>query len=439
MDASVPHTNTLYRSKLLYFSDDPAQHGDAACHYWSDGALWVEGDRIRACGDADAVCAQVPAHTEIKLLPHHLIVPGFIDTHSHYPQTEVIASHGKQLLDWLNNYTFPAEEKFADEHYARRMADVYLEELLRNGTTSAMIFATVHEAATTAIFEAAEHRNMRVIAGKVVMDQHAPAALCDTPQQAYDESQRLIETWHQRGRLHYAITPRFAVTSSTAQLEAMGALKDRFPDTFVQSHIAENPAEVEWVKTLHLHAQDYTDVFDQQGLLGAHTTLAHGIYLNARERARLAETRTRIAFCPTSNLFLGSGLLNLDQLHQAGVPTSIATDVGGGTSFSMLRTLHEAYKVLQLQGQALCPLQAFYMATLGNARSLCLDQYIGSLDTGKEADFLVLDLHGTDLLKLKQARCQSLQESLFALMMLGDDRTVAATFVAGKQLYGAPL
>ncbi len=436
MDAFAPSSDiAIYQGDLLYFTNDPETHGAAACHFIRDGALWVEHARIKACGPASEVLAQAPAHLKREQFAHHLILPGFIDTHNHYPQTEVIASHGKQLLDWLNNYTFPAEQKFADPAYARQMAEVYLDELLRHGTTTAMTFATVHPHSAEALFTAAETRNMRLIAGKVAMDQHAPEALCDTPERAYQESLRLAETWHQRGRLHYALTPRFAVTSSAAQLEAIGALNQAFPGLYVQSHIAENPAEVAWVKQLHPYARDYLDVFDHYGLLGPRTTLAHGIYLSARERQRLAETGTRIAFCPTSNLFLGSGLLDLAQLHADGVITSMATDVGGGTSFSMLRTLHEAYKVLQLQGQSLCPLRAFYMATLGNARSLGLEQYIGSLEAGKEADFVVLDLHSTPLLKRKQQACTTLEESLFALMMLGDERSIAATVIAGQQHY----
>ncbi len=428
-------SHQIYRGAVLSFKDDPATAGDDAIVFFEDGALLLEDGLIAACGEANEVLDQAPQNTPVRYYQEHLIIPGLIDTHIHFPQVEVIASFGEQLLDWLNQYTFPTEQKFADVEYASKIANFFLDELLRNGTTTALVFGSVHASAAEAFFKASHRRNTRMICGKVMMDREAPAALCDTAESAYADSRQLIEDWHGKGRQLYAITPRFAITSTPEQLAAAGKLKTEFPDVYVQTHISENRSEVDFVGALFSDAKDYLDVYDQYGLLDKKTVLAHGIHLTERERKRLQETGSSVAFCPTSNLFLGSGLLDLKQLEADGVCVSVATDVGGGTSFSMLRTLHEAYKVLQLQGQSLCPMRSLYMATLGNARSLHLADKIGSLEAGKEADFTILDFNCTPLMALKQQHCKTLREKLFAMIMLADDRAVAATVVAGQCLH----
>ncbi|HEU0202245.1 MAG TPA: guanine deaminase, partial [Burkholderiaceae bacterium] len=338
---------------------------------------------------------------------------------------------GEQLLQWLARYTFPTEARFSEPRYAREVAEFFLDELLRNGTTTALTFATVHRESADAIFEAAALRRMGIIAGKVLMDRNCPENLRDTAESGYEDSARLIERWHRRGRLRYAVTPRFAPTSSERQLELAGRLLDEYPQLHLQSHVAENPAEVRWVAELFPWSRSYLDVYDRFGLLRERAVYAHCIHLDASDRARMAATGAAASFCATSNLFLGSGLFNPARAHEAGVRVGIGTDVGAGTSFSMLRTLDESYKVAQLGGQTLTPQRAFYLATLGGARALYLDREIGNFETGKYADFVVLDPQATPLLERRMQTTQSLADCLFLFMTLGDDRAVAATYVAG--------
>ena len=362
-------------------------------------------------------------------------MPGFIDSHIHYPQTSVIASYGEQLLDWLNNYTFPTELQFSDPDFAAVAADAFLKFLLQNGTTTAMVYTTVFAQSTHAFFSAAEKMNMRMIAGKVMMDRNAPANLLDTPASSDADCRELIEVWHNNHRLQYALTPRFAPTSSPEQLAVTGKLYRDYPGIYLQTHLSENQQEIAWIKSLYPGARDYLDVYERYGLLGPRSVFGHGIHLSDDEVARLAQTQSGIAFCPTSNLFLGSGLLNMARLENAGIPVSLATDVGGGTSFSQLRTLAEAYKVLQLQGQCLHPLKGFYMATLGNARALQLDNCIGNFEKGKEADFILINLGTTPLQALRQSTAQTLSEKLFALMTLGDEQNIARAYIIGKLVF----
>jgi guanine deaminase len=359
-------------------------------------------------------------------------MPGFIDSHIHYPQTSVIASYGEQLLDWLNNYTFPTELQFSDPDFAAVAADAFLKFLLQNGTTTAMVYTSVFAQSTHAFFSAAEKMNLRMIAGKVMMDRHAPAELLDTPASSDADCRELIELWHNNGRLQYALTPRFAPTSSPEQLAVTGQLYRDYPGIYLQTHLSENQQEIAWIKSLYPGARDYLDVYDYYGLLGPRSVFGHGIHLSDAEVVRMAQTQSGVAFCPTSNLFLGSGLLNMARLEAAGIPVSLATDIGGGTSFSQLRTLAEAYKVLQLQGQCLHPLKGFYMATLGNARALQLDHCIGNFEKGKEADFILINLGATPLQALRQSTAQSLSEKLFALMTLGDEHNIARAYIMGK-------
>jgi len=365
-------------------------------------------------------------------------MPGLIDTHVHYPQTEMIGAYGEQLLTWLNTYTFPTEQKYHNEAYARSQADFFLQELLRNGTTCAMVFATVHKASVEALFDASLPLNMRIIAGKVLMDRHAPVPLLDTPKTGLDESKELILKWHGKGRLLYALTPRFAPTSTPEQLTSVRELLDEFSDLYVQTHLAENRSEVAWVQNLFPTHQGYFDVYKSFGLTGKRSIFAHCIYLTDQEREAMAASRSVASFCPTSNLFLGSGLFPLHEFEKAGIPVGLGTDVGAGTSFSLFRTLGEAYKVGQLQGHSLSPFEGFYLATLGGARALSLENCLGNLQAGKEADFIVVDPQSTPLMKARFQNSQSLEEKLFVLMTLADDRAIKATYIAGKKVTDLP-
>ncbi|MFC3606244.1 guanine deaminase [Stutzerimonas tarimensis] len=425
-----------YRAALLHCLADPREVGEEASYeFFEDGLLVVEDGRIVRIGAADALLGRLSPDTEVTHYPDALITPGFIDTHIHYPQVGVIGSYGTQLLDWLETYTFPAEGRFADAEHAREQARFFLGELLRNGTTTALVFGTVHPQSVDAFFEEALSLNLRMIAGKVLMDRNAPDYLTDTADSGYAESRALIERWHGRGRLHYAVTPRFAPTSTPEQLALAGKLFQEFSGLYMHTHISENRDEVAWVKSLFPERKNYLDVYDHHGLIGARSVFAHGIHLCDDECRRLGETGSAVAFCPTSNLFLGSGLFDLAKLEGHGVRVGLGTDVGGGTSFSQLQSLNEAYKILQLQGQKLDPFKALYLATLGGARALYLEDRIGNLQPGKDADFVVLDYQATPLIARRLAGASSLREKLFALMILGDDRTVKATYAAGNRVH----
>lgn len=419
----------LYRARILHFLQDPAEQGDA-WEYFDDGVLVVEGGCVKAVGAAEELLKNY--HGSLQNFPDHLIVPGFVDCHIHYPQTEMIAAYGEQLLSWLNNYTFPAELKFSDSHYAESVAKFFLDELLRNGTTTALVFASVHVQAVEAFFREAQQRNLRMIAGKVLMDRNAPGELCDTAESGYQQSRALIQQWHGVDRLQYAVTPRFAPTSSSEQLTKAGELLQEFPDVYVHTHLAENVDEVDWVRALFAEAKDYLDVYDRAGILGRRSVFAHGVHLCDRECARLAQTESVLAHCPTSNLFLGSGLFDMAKMRRHGVRIGLGTDVGAGTSFSLLRTMDEAYKIQQLQSEKFDPFQALYLATLGGARALDVESKIGNFLPGKEADFCVLDLRATPLLKFRLQYVNSLQELLFVLQTLGDDRLIERTYVMGR-------
>ena len=420
-----------FRSELAHFVDDPASHGAGALVHHPDGLLLVRQGHVLAAGPSAALATQLPIDVDVIDYRGKLLLPGFVDTHVHYAQTDIIASHGERLLAWLERYTFPAEARFADVDHAAEVAGFFCDELLRNGTTTAMAFATIHPTSVDPLFAAARQRGMRLIAGKVLMDRHCPPNLCDDTEQAHRDTLTLIERWHGCDRLAYAITPRFAPTSSRRQMQLAGELFAARPDLYLQSHVAENRDEVAWVARLYPEARSYLDVYDRFRQLGPHAVFAHCLWLDDRDRMRMADTGAAMSFCPTSNLFLGSGLFDYASARQAGVRVGIGTDVGGGTSFSMLRTLSEAYKVLQLGGQDLPPEQAFYLATLGGARSLYLDDRIGNLTPGKEADFVVIDPAATPLIARRMASAQTLAERLFILLTLGDDRCIAATHLLG--------
>ncbi len=426
---------------VLHFVADPGENDDPyAMQFFDDGLLVVEDGRVKAVGDAASVVPSLPANAERVDCSGRLILPGFVDAHIHYPQTDVIASYGMQLLDWLERYTYPAEAGFGNAERARETAEFFLDELLRNGTTTALVFATVHAQSVDVFFECALARNLRMVAGKVLMDRNCPERLRDTPARGYRESAQLIEKWLGQGRLGYAITPRFAVTSSEAQLELAGKLAREHPEAHIQSHMAESRLELTRVRELFPSSRNYVDVYDRFGLLRERAVYAHCIHLDDEERSRMAKLRTAVATCPTSNLFLGSGLFDFGAAREAGIRVGMGTDIGGGTSFNMLRTLSEAYKVAQLTGQRLSPWRAFYLATLGGAHALGLEDRIGNFTPGKEADFVVLRLDSTPLMARRIRTCSTPAEKLFALMMLGDDRAVAATYAMGETAYvGQPV
>ncbi|MET3857924.1 guanine deaminase [Rhizobium sp. OAE497] len=428
-------TDILIRGRVLTFISEPQGiDDDASYRYFEDGAVLVRGGKIVTSG----VYADVRklAAADIKVEDHrpNLILPGFIDTHLHFPQTQAIASYGAQLLEWLNTYIFVEEQKFARPAHAAEVAGRFMDELLSNGTTTAVAYCSVHPESVDAYFSAAEQRGMGVIGGKVMMDRNAPEALRDTPERGYDETKRLIEKWHGRGRARYAISPRFAITSTPEQMEMSKALVSEHPDCYVQTHLSENLDEIAFATSLYPAAKDYTDIYARYGLLNERTLLGHCIHMSDREISVLAESGAVGVFCPTSNLFLGSGLFDSARFDRLGACWSVATDVGAGTSFSMLETMDEAYKVLHLRGQRLTPLNSFYRMTRGNAVALGLEQEIGSLEPGVTADIVILDSRAKPAMEYRMRTARSLIEELFILQTMGDDRCIAEVYVAGKAM-----
>lgn len=431
---------TAHRARFLHCLSDPGAAGDpAAVEYFEDGLMLLDSGTIAQLGPADTLLPALGG--DVQVIDHYgaMIVPGFIDCHVHYPQMEVIASFGTQLLDWLETYTFPAERRYSDAVYARNAAELFLDELLRNGTTTALVYATVFRQSVDAFFEAALARNLRMAAGKVLMDRNCPPDLCDTPETGYRDSRELLEKWHGQGRLRYAITPRFAPTCSEQQLNFAGKLAREFPDALVHTHLAEHPSELEWVAQLFPHSRSYLDVYQSAGLLRERAVFAHCLHLDDTDHSEMAAAGAAMAFCPTSNLFLGSGLFDLERARAHNIRVGLATDIGGGTSFSMLRTLSEAYKVLHLQQQTLSSFRGLFLATLGAAEALYMEDRIGNFAVGKEADFVVLNRHSTPLITERLKHTQDLAEEMFVQMMLGDDRAVSATYVMGNRQYPSKL
>jgi guanine deaminase len=420
----------VYRARVFTPVADPFANGiESSYQYWASGFLAVDdAGRIHSVGDS----SEKPEGTVVDLGDDALITPGFIDTHLHAPQLEMIGSYGGHLLEWLNRYTFPTERKFEDPEHARRVARAFYDELLRHGTLSALVFSTIHREATDIFFEEAERRGFRGIIGKTMMDRNAPEYLLDaSPKQSYDDSRVLLQKWHGRGLLRYAITPRFAPTSTPELLEAAGQLKKEFPDAWVHTHISENKNEVLWVQSLFPEAE-YADVYDRFGLLDDRAVLAHGVYLTAEELDLLARRGARISHCPNSNLFLGSGLFPLHRVLNAGVIVGLGSDIGAGTTPSMFNAMADAYKVQQVQNVSLSPFHLWYLSTLGGARALRLDDETGSLEAGKSADFVVIDPHGTPLLSMRTGRAASLVDLLAGLIFMGDDRAVKRSVIAGR-------
>ncbi|WP_445214879.1 guanine deaminase [Brasilonema sp. UFV-L1] len=433
-----------FRGSFLDCVADPFYVSQAeSIRFIPDGLLVLKDGKVEAFGDFSTISGKYSG-VPITDYSGFLITPGFIDTHIHYPQTEMIAAYGEQLLDWLNKYTFPTERQFQDKSYAQRIASFFLDELVKNGTTTALVFAAVFPESVDAFFEEAERRNLRMIAGKVMMNRNAPEYLLDTAKSSYEDSKRLIKKWHKKGRLLYAVTPRFAITSTDEQLQLAGKLLQEFPDVYMHTHLSENKDEVAFVKKLFPDSQDYLAVYEKAGLAGSRSIFAHGIYLSDSEFERLSKANCACAFCPTSNLFLGSGLFNLAKAKSTTTPVKVGlgTDVGGGTSFSLLQTANEAYKVAQLQRQKLSSFKALFLATLGGAKALSLEDKIGNFDVGKEADFVVLNPLATPLLKLRnkelspaKSTLEQVSDQLFALFILGDSQVVHATHVMGTLAY----
>ncbi|MBC3213476.1 guanine deaminase [Serratia fonticola] len=400
-----------------------------------DGLLIIRDGRVEWFGDWEVGHHQIPDSIRVRDYSGKMIVPGFVDTHIHYPQCEMVGAYGEQLLDWLNKHTFPAEKRYNDLEYAREMSAFFIKQLLRNGTTTALVFGTVHPESVEALFESARHINMRMIAGKVMMDRNAPDYLLDTPESSYSQTKALIDRWHNNGRLLYAITPRFAPTSSPAQLEMVQRLRQEYPDVYLHTHLSENKDEVAWVKALFPERKSYLDVYHHYGMTGRKSVFAHCVHLEDAEWDCLHQTQSSIAFCPTSNLYLGSGLFNLPCAWRKKVRVGMGTDIGAGTTFNMLQTLNEAYKIMQLQGYRLSAYEAFYLATLGGADALGLADTIGNFNLGKEADFVVLEPTATPLQQLRYDNSKTLVDKLFVMMTLGDDRSIYRTYVDGRLVY----
>jgi|TARA_B110000211_G_scaffold80524_1_gene94324 guanine deaminase len=429
----------VYRGELLHFLADPAKVAlQDSYQYFEDGLMIIKDGLIESIGEANELLPTLDDNIDVTHYKSGLMMPGFIDTHVHYPQTEMIASYGEQLLEWLENYTFPFERQFSDLEHGKNVAEFFLSQLLEAGTTTALVFGTVHKASVDAFFTVAQQKKLRMICGKVLMDQNCPDYLSDTAQTGYDDSKALIEKWHNTDRLQYAITPRFAPTCSTEQLNKAGQLLAEHPSVYLHTHLSENKAEIAWVKELFPDSTSYLDVYDKSKLLGRRSVFAHGVHLHDEECQRLGETNSAIAFCPSSNLFLGSGLFNLQQAQKFDVNVGLGSDIGAGTTFSMLSTINEGYKTQQLRQEKLSPFQSLYLATLGGARALDLEGTVGNFTQGAEADFVLLDYHATPLMARRMQHCTTLSEKLFILSMLGDERHVKATHIMGERVTGEP-
>ncbi|TPL48159.1 guanine deaminase [Mesorhizobium sp. B2-4-6] len=428
-------TSKLLRGRTLSFRRWPEAIDDhSAWLYEEDGGLLIDNGRIVAAGSYAEVLKKAGAGAETIDHRPHLILPGFLDAHVHVPQMQIIASYGAELLDWLNKYTFPEESKFQNAQHGRRIARLFLDEMLRHGTTTVAAYCSVHKSSAEAFFAESHERNMLNIAGKVMMDRNAPDGVLDTPQTGYDDTKALIAEWHGKGRQLCAITPRFAITSTPEQLEMAGALCREYPHLHMQTHLSENHAEIAFTQELYPWSRDYTDVYEHYGLLGKKSLFGHCIHLSEREADALSRSGSVAVFCPTSNLFLGSGLFDYQRYRRREAPLRIAaaTDVGGGTNYSMLRTMDEGYKVIALNGEKLNPFQSFWQLTRGNAEALSVADKVGTLDEGTDADIVVLDARATPGMRLRMETVETLAEELFLLQTLGDDRAVREVYVAGR-------
>lgn len=427
----------VYRARIFTPVANPFDtERDKSYRFEQDGCLVVEDGRILHSG-AYSLLPDALRHAEVvNLGSRFLLTPGFIDTHLHAPQLEMIGSYGGHLLEWLQRYTFPTEMRFADPAHARAVARELFAELLRHGTTTALIFSTIHTEATEAFFEESERAGFRGIIGKTLMDRNAPDGLLQPAPQAFEESLALAKKWHRRGLQRYAVTPRFAPTSTPELLERARELVRSIEEPYVHTHVSENRNEVEWVKELFPERSSYCDVYDHYGLLTSRSVLAHGVHLTPQERELLSSRGSRLSHCPNSNLFLGSGLFPMDEIVRAGIPFGLGSDIGAGTTPSLFNAMADAYKVQQVRGIALSPYHLWYLATLGGAETLSLSSETGSLEPGKSADFIALDLESTPLLRLRTSHAEAIEDLLAGLIFIGDDRTVAGTWVAGTAVSG---
>lgn len=426
----TPTYQSVIKGQVLCYNASPFE-GPPETAARLEEAVLIEDGRIRAVGGYDQL--HRPGINTVDM-GDALILPGFVDAHVHYPQTAIIASWGKRLIDWLDSYTFPEEARFGDMQYASEIAERYLDMALAHGTTTVASFCTIHSESVTAFFEAARARGMRAIAGKTCMDRNAPQNLRDTAQTAYDESRALMQAWHGVDRLSYAITPRFAPTSSPEQLAALGALWAENPDCLMQTHLSEQSEEIAWVRRLYPEARDYLDVYEAHGLLGARGLYGHAIHLTERERARLQESRAAVVHCPTSNAFIGSGLFDMGLAVSGALRVGLASDTGGGSSFGMLRTMAAAYEIGQLSGTVLHPAQLVWLATAGSADALHMGAHIGRVAPGLEADLVALDLYSTPAITQRATRAEDVWEAIFPTIMMGDDRAIAGVWVAGTRV-----
>ena len=427
----------ILKGQVLAFKDDPftVDLGDAVSHEVS-GAVWIEDGFIRATGLADTLIAEAD---DVPICDYgdSLIIAGFVDCHAHYPQLPIIASYGEQLLEWLEKYTFPTEAAFGDRSVAREAAEFFITENLRNGITTSSVYATVHPESVNAFFEAASIRNLRMACGKVLMNRNAPKNLIDTVQSGYDDTKRLIDRWHGKARNIYAITPRFAITSTPEQLEAAGALWSEHPSALMQTHLSENHDELKWVAGLFPNEKDYFNVYEKYGLTGPRAIFGHAIHLKEREIEAIYNSGSAIAHCPTSNTFIGSGLFDMKGLRGGLKPinTGLATDVAGGSSLSMFATMRGAYEIAQLQGYSLHPLKNWYLASVGSAKAMHIEDRVGNIAPGMEADITIIDLKSTPLIARRVSQAENFWDILFSQIILADDRAIKATYVFGELAY----
>lgn len=426
---------TLHQGRFLHFPNQTT-NPENQYEYIEDGILIVDDGVITGLSPSASVLAELTADQRKSIIHHQgLILPGLIDSHVHYPQMEVIASYGRQLLDWLNDYTFPAEAKFNQYDYALQQSELFLNQIFANGTTTACVYATVHPQSVDAFFTTSQRHNARMICGKVLMDSNCPDNLKDSAQSAYTDSKSLIEKWHKNERQLYAITPRFAPTSSPLQLAKAGELSLEHPDVFIQTHLSENIDEIAWVKELFPECADYFSVYEKYNLTRERALFGHGIHLTEREIKAVKQSGSSIISCPTSNLFIGSGLFPYFKLKEQQIPIAVASDVGGGTSLNLFKNLAELYKVMQLQGQNLNVFECLYLCTQGAACALHLEDKIGNLNAGTEADFIEIQLDSIPVLSQRLVHAKTLEETLFAMMILADERVIKRTYVSGECVY----
>ena len=432
--------NNFFRGSIYHCIEE---NGSLKPIYFDDGLMVVDNKsgKIIDVGNFSDLRSSWDISNNLIHFRDRLIMPGFVDTHVHYPQYKVIASYGTSLLEWLNKYTFVEEQRFSDVAYADQIANLFLDELIKNGTTSVMTFCTSFKQSAEAFFNAAENRNLRMVAGKVMMDRHAPDELCDNPDNSYSDSKELIEKWHNKGRLRYAVTPRFAPTSSSSQLKQAARLLNEYPSddqtkgVLLQTHLNENDEEIAWVNDLFPDSNSYFGVYEDHGITGNRSVFGHCIHNTEQEYQRMAKTGSKVSLCPTSNLFLGSGLFELEKLESYGIDVSLASDVGGGDSFSMFKVMNEAYKICRLNDFNLDPIKAFYLTTLGAAKVLDMNDSIGNFEVNKEADFIVIDLNATEIISQKNKIAMGVNDILFNLMTLGDDRLIDEVFILGQRAY----